>query len=389
MPVLEEKHMNESLGKSLGTFLDERLSNPIVSSFILSWCGWNYKFFVALFSNNTVSETLRIIDRVLYPNWMYYAFPGFLLPVGSVVLYLWLVPIFTKKYFEWTAKARKAQDEAMYEAEKHKRLSPSDSAALQDTVRRTQSELDTQTTKVERLKGDLRTAADQGTRWQESIGNLQSELQSAKTDAQSLRNTLADQIAAETKIRKERNTNALTKAFQVAKTLSEREIIALTAIADSDSGVVAASSTDTAMPDLDRTEASSALTDLAEKGLVTHGLDSPIGIVYSITQAGLDALMNRTALDAVNTASFMQAARGLTDLEARILEAAAASPVGSVAIAGLETHTPGYDGVQVALVLEQMVKRNYVEIRRDIPGGAVFISNTGKAIHEARKLLKQ
>jgi DNA repair exonuclease SbcCD ATPase subunit len=395
--------MKESLGKSLGTFLDERVSNPIIGSFILSWCGWNYKFFIALFSNNTVSETIRIIEKVLYPNWVICTLQGFLFPIGSVVLYLWLVPILTKHYYKLTAKTRKAQDEAMYEAEKHKRLSTADSAELQDTVRRIQEELDNQTSKVERLKGELNSAFEQNNRWQASINNLQSELQTAKNEAESLRNTLAEQFATQEKIRKERNATNQIKDFQVAKHLTNAEVIALRSIADSSSSMVLASLANLSMPKLSQAEASSALNALKEQGLISHEKSGVADFFYSITQAGIDALINRSILDAVldssqenqnsfdadDMAPFFPAAREITDLEAQILSVAADSSFGSTSISGLETKTNGYDALQIALALEQMEKRNYVQIRHDVPGGAIAISSIGKAINEAKKHLSK
>jgi len=41
-----------SLGKSIGDFVEERLTSPLISSFGLAWAAVNYKFFVILFSKN-------------------------------------------------------------------------------------------------------------------------------------------------------------------------------------------------------------------------------------------------------------------------------------------------------------------------------------------------
>lgn len=403
----------DSLGKSIGTFLDERLSNPVVSTFALAWSVWNYKLIIVVLSKATLTQTFDHIFK-LYPDWCHRIGFGLVAPALSVTAYFWVVPVLTTKYYIWTAKARKAQDEAKYASEKHQRLSPAESAELQDSVRRLRADLTLQTNTIEKLNADLRNAADQDQRRLSSIADLQQQLQKAEQAKQDAQSALAEKIAEIAEARKRRGSEALAVEFRVAMGLADRDVIVLKALAESASGVIAARSTDQSIPDVTSAEALEAFKSLAEKKLVVPGIDEK-GITYEITQGGIDALRYREAFVTVNasseendesktatskmseaqrfremaqqmgtTAVFREAARSLTDLEAQILQVAAASPVGSVAKSGLDSYTPGYDDQQVELALEILSDKRFVEIRQDIPGGAVVLTSSGRGVHEER-----
>jgi hypothetical protein len=89
--------MLESLGKSLSNIIDERLSNPLVVSFVLAWSGWNYKFIVLLLSKTPAMQTFDLIAGELYPTGWHYLCSGFLLPLATTLLYIYGLP-FVSKY---------------------------------------------------------------------------------------------------------------------------------------------------------------------------------------------------------------------------------------------------------------------------------------------------
>lgn len=54
--------MLEDLLKAAREQAADRLTSPLIGSFIVSWCLWNYRFLVILFFDATVSQTFRLIE---------------------------------------------------------------------------------------------------------------------------------------------------------------------------------------------------------------------------------------------------------------------------------------------------------------------------------------
>lgn len=57
----------KDLWASLVAYANERSTNPLTSAFLLTWAGWNYKFFVVLFNGETSAEKFAAI-AALYPR---------------------------------------------------------------------------------------------------------------------------------------------------------------------------------------------------------------------------------------------------------------------------------------------------------------------------------
>lgn len=84
--------MLEGVGKTVSEFIEERLSSPLLGTFLLSWSAWNYKFLVILFSNNTVSTTFELIETVAFPNAAAVLLRGVLLPLLTTLAYIYVYP---------------------------------------------------------------------------------------------------------------------------------------------------------------------------------------------------------------------------------------------------------------------------------------------------------
>lgn len=95
------------ISKSLGAVIDERLSNPLVSSFAISWSLINYKFFIVVFSNNTVSQTFELLDKLYSPLW-YGVLIGLVGPIVATYSYLYALPYLSNPFFK---KWRKNQQQ--------------------------------------------------------------------------------------------------------------------------------------------------------------------------------------------------------------------------------------------------------------------------------------
>ena len=77
---------------SLIAGVQERTTNPLTFSFIVSWCLWNFKFFFILAGDGTTTARLQAVDA-LYPFTLFtYLGHAFGLPLVSAVLYVFVYP---------------------------------------------------------------------------------------------------------------------------------------------------------------------------------------------------------------------------------------------------------------------------------------------------------
>lgn len=59
--------MNDII-KTIKAQLYDRVFNPLSSTLTISWCLWNWKFILVVFSNMQVNEKFDYINSVIYPN---------------------------------------------------------------------------------------------------------------------------------------------------------------------------------------------------------------------------------------------------------------------------------------------------------------------------------
>lgn len=83
----------EDLTTTIKAQLYERVSSPLLSSFSLSWCGWNYKFLLIVFSGMSSHEKIIYIDMNLFPNFMAMLTHGIILPLVTSLLLIFVYPI--------------------------------------------------------------------------------------------------------------------------------------------------------------------------------------------------------------------------------------------------------------------------------------------------------
>lgn len=168
----------EPFGKTLGTFLEERLSNPLISSFIVAWSLYNYKIFVILFSKNTVTDTFSLIHQ-RFPDLSAVALHGVLLPAVFAALYLFVLPFPTKWVYKWVRERQKAIDDIRDEYESHKRLTKEQSNEIRRSMRDQEAVLEELRTKSAQLLDELKQS-------QRVIDDLHSKLESERRRRESL-----------------------------------------------------------------------------------------------------------------------------------------------------------------------------------------------------------
>jgi len=73
--------------------LYERVSSPLLSSFALSWCGWNYKFLLVVLSGMSSHEKIVYIDMNIFPSVWSVVMHGAVLPLITCLFLIFLYPI--------------------------------------------------------------------------------------------------------------------------------------------------------------------------------------------------------------------------------------------------------------------------------------------------------
>lgn len=108
----------DHLGKTVNTFVEERLLSPLLGTFAISWCAWNYKFLVILFSAASVTTTFQLIEAYAFPNLTTLLLKGFAAPLATTLAYVYFYPWPARVVFEaWRksqleiAKIRRKYDE--------------------------------------------------------------------------------------------------------------------------------------------------------------------------------------------------------------------------------------------------------------------------------------
>ncbi len=84
--------MFDDLVKTVKAQLYDRVSSPLFSCFLISWTGWNYKFILALISTMKVQDKLIFIDNVIYPGHNNVILHGFIFPLITALLIIYIYP---------------------------------------------------------------------------------------------------------------------------------------------------------------------------------------------------------------------------------------------------------------------------------------------------------
>jgi hypothetical protein len=133
----------------------ERLASPIIGSFAVSWCLWNYKFLVILFSQASVSVTFALISKLAFPDTWSIAMRGVVLPLVSAAAYIFLYPYPAKFVYGFTRRRQKELNELRQEIEDETLLTREESRVLRSEALRADI---AHREEMDRLNAELATA---------------------------------------------------------------------------------------------------------------------------------------------------------------------------------------------------------------------------------------
>ncbi len=210
-----------SLGKSIGDFVEERFTSPLISSFALAWAAVNYKFFVILFSRESVASSFILIGD-LFPDWKTRLLNGFAIPLGIALFYLFVFPYPSQwVYKHWRRNLQKT-DKIKQEYESAKRLTVEESRQLRQQINELEVAADSAASVIRGLRTDLQTAYDKS-------AQLEAELAKLPTLQAALDATQAEKLAKENEVKLQLEQNS--KLRVEATMANERLVSAETRIA--------------------------------------------------------------------------------------------------------------------------------------------------------------
>lgn len=154
-----EASMIDEIFKSTKAQISERIASPLIGSFSLSWCLWNYKFLVILFSNASVSQTFSLVDSVAFPTTGSLFINGVLLPALTAVIYIFGYPYPARFVYEFTRRRQKEINEIRQRIEDETLLTIEESRKIRADIvqveKKHQEEVDRLNIEISRIKDEV------------------------------------------------------------------------------------------------------------------------------------------------------------------------------------------------------------------------------------------
>ncbi len=144
--------MVDEIVKSAKAQLSERIASPLIGSFAISWCLWNYKFIVILFSAASVSQTFALIDTIVFSTTWSLILNGALLPAATTFAYIFVYPYPAKFVYEFTRRRQKEINEVRQRIEDETLLTIEESRKIRAEVLQTEK---AHQEIVDRLNGEI------------------------------------------------------------------------------------------------------------------------------------------------------------------------------------------------------------------------------------------
>lgn len=126
--------MWDDLIKTIKAQLYERAISPLSGVFVFSWCLWNYRFLAVLFSSLPITEKFGFIESHIFSDWSVYVMRGFLYPLFTTILIIFLYPYPAKYVYEFWRKRQKELKEIRQKIEDETPLTIEESRQIRKQV---------------------------------------------------------------------------------------------------------------------------------------------------------------------------------------------------------------------------------------------------------------
>lgn len=135
--------------------LTERITSPLLGNFIISWCLWNYRLFVTIFSDGYWEDKYNYIDKTLYPNAVSYWAAGLVPLVASLVL-IYGYPLVARYVYEHRLEVNKDLMEIRHRVEDSEPMNMEQARRLRENIREEQKKWQARIAEVEQENDDLK-----------------------------------------------------------------------------------------------------------------------------------------------------------------------------------------------------------------------------------------
>ncbi len=153
--------MFEDTMKTIKAMLYERISSPLLGTFVLSWCLWNYRFLIIIFSTIPVSDKFNLIDAIIFPSQKIALLKGMAYPLMTTAFFIYVYPYPAKKVYEFWRARQKDLKEARQRIEDEEPLTREEATMIRSEMYRMTKEHQEEITKrdaeIERIR-DIYTA---------------------------------------------------------------------------------------------------------------------------------------------------------------------------------------------------------------------------------------
>jgi|WetSurMetagenome_2_1015567.scaffolds.fasta_scaffold43183_3 hypothetical protein len=103
--------MLDDVIKTVKAQLYDRATSPLSGAFILSWCGWNWKFLFLLISDMPVMQKFSYAEATLYPTFFASMLTGFIYPLLTTAFIIFIYPIPARFVYGYWRNQQKKQKE--------------------------------------------------------------------------------------------------------------------------------------------------------------------------------------------------------------------------------------------------------------------------------------
>jgi len=122
--------------KTIKVILYERITSPLLGAFMLSWCLWNFRFLIVIFSSLPVTDKFNIIDTTIFPTQAATLLRGLVYPLMTTVFFIYVYPYPAKKVYEFWRSRQKELKEIRQKIEDEEPLSKEEAKMIRSEMYR-------------------------------------------------------------------------------------------------------------------------------------------------------------------------------------------------------------------------------------------------------------
>lgn len=147
------------VAKTIKAGLYERVTSPLLGSFLISWTIWNYKFIAVIFASIPPQEKISLIENTIFPNITSSLLRGGLYPLLTTIVFIFIYPYPARFVFEFWRKEQKTLKEIRQRIEDETPLTIDEARKIKREALNIElkydAEIEAKNNEIKRLKEEL------------------------------------------------------------------------------------------------------------------------------------------------------------------------------------------------------------------------------------------